>query len=78
MRWINLKPVIQREVSQKEKNKYCILVHVYGIQKNGTDDSFAGEELEKQTQRMDFWTQWGKGRVRQIERVALKYMHYHV
>ena len=30
-RWINLEPVIQNEVSQKEKNKYCILTHMYGI-----------------------------------------------
>ena len=31
MRWMNLEPVIQSEVSQKEKNKYCILMHIYGI-----------------------------------------------
>ena len=31
MRWMNLEPVIQSVVSQKEKNKYCILTHVYGI-----------------------------------------------
>ena len=29
MRWMNLEPVIQSEVSQKEKNKYCILIHIY-------------------------------------------------
>ena len=29
--WINLESVIQSEVSQKEKNKYCILTHIYGI-----------------------------------------------
>ena len=28
--WINLESVIQREVRQKEKNKY-ILTHTYGI-----------------------------------------------
>ena len=28
MRWINLEPVIESEVSQKEKNKYCILTHI--------------------------------------------------
>ena len=28
MRWINLEPIIQGEVSQKEKDKYCILTHV--------------------------------------------------
>ena len=31
MRWMDLEPVIQSEVSQKEKNKYCILMHVCGI-----------------------------------------------
>ena len=31
LRWMNLEPVKQNEVSQKEKNKYCILIHVYGI-----------------------------------------------
>ena len=31
MRWMKLEPIIQSEVSQKEKNKYCILMHVYGI-----------------------------------------------
>ena len=30
-RWMNLEPVIQSEVSQEEKNKYCILTHIYGI-----------------------------------------------
>ena len=31
MRWMKLEPVIQREVSQKEKEKYHILTHIYGI-----------------------------------------------
>ena len=31
MRWMNLEPVIQSEVSQKEKDKYHILTHIYGI-----------------------------------------------
>ena len=31
MRWMNLEPVIQNEVSQKEKNKYFILTRIYGI-----------------------------------------------
>ena len=31
MRWMNLEPVIQSEVSQKEKNKYRILIHINGI-----------------------------------------------
>ena len=31
MRWMNLEPIIQREVSQKKKDKYRILTHIYGI-----------------------------------------------
>ena len=31
VRWMNLEPIIQSEVSQKEKHKYCILTHIYGI-----------------------------------------------
>ena len=31
MRWMNLEPIIQTEVSQKGKVKYCILMHIYGI-----------------------------------------------
>ena len=31
MRWMNPEPTIQNEVSQKEKDKYCILTHIYGI-----------------------------------------------
>ena len=29
--WMTLEPVIQSEVSQKEKDKYHILTHIYGI-----------------------------------------------
>ena len=31
MRWMNLEPIIQSEVSQKEKNKCHVLTHIYGI-----------------------------------------------
>ena len=31
MRWMELESVIQSEVSQKEKNKYHRLTHIYGI-----------------------------------------------
>ena len=29
MRWMSLESIIQSEVSQKEKDKYCILTHIY-------------------------------------------------
>ena len=31
MRWMKPEPIIQSEVSQKEKHQYSILLHVYGI-----------------------------------------------
>ena len=31
VRWMDLESVIQSEVSQKEKNKYHTLIHIYGI-----------------------------------------------
>ena len=31
MRWTKLEPIIQSEVSQKEKHQYSILTHIYGI-----------------------------------------------
>ena len=31
MRWMNLEPIIQSKVSQKEKHQYSILIHIYGI-----------------------------------------------
>ena len=40
--------VIRSEVSQKEKDKCCILPQTYGIQKNGIDEPIcrAGTEVE--------------------------------
>ena len=31
IRWMKLEPIIQSEVSQKEKHQYSILRHIYGI-----------------------------------------------
>ena len=31
MRWMKLEPIIQSEVSQKEKHQYNILMHIYVI-----------------------------------------------
>ena len=48
MRWMKLEPIIQSEVSQKEKHRYSILTHIYGIYKDGNDDSIC--ETAKETQ----------------------------
>ena len=49
MRWTNLGPIIQSEVSQKEKDKYRILTHIHGIEKNGTEELIDRAAMEKQT-----------------------------
>ena len=49
MRQMNLEPIIQNEIYQKEKNKYCILVHKYGIWKDDTDKPICREAMEMQT-----------------------------
>ena len=49
MRWMNLEPIIQSEVSQKEKDKYHIVTHIYGIQKTGTEEFIFRAAVEKQT-----------------------------
>ena len=53
MRQMNLDPIIQSEVSQKEKDKYRIPTQIYGIQKNGTEELIFRAAVEKQTQRID-------------------------
>ena len=47
MRWMKLESIIQNIVSQKEK-QYSILMHIYGIQKDGNDDPKC--ETAKETQ----------------------------
>ena len=46
MRWMNLEPIIQSEVSQKENDKHCILMHMYG---NDTEELIYRAAKEKQT-----------------------------
>ena len=38
MRQMKLKPIIKSEINQREKHQYSILMHVYGIQKDGNDN----------------------------------------
>ena len=46
MRWMKLEPVIQSGVSQEEKHQYSILMHIYGIQKDGNNDPICKTEKE--------------------------------
>ena len=33
LRWMNLEPIIQSEVSQNDKDKYCILTYMWNLEK---------------------------------------------
>ena len=48
MRWIKLEPIIQGEVSQKEKHQYSLLTHIYGIYKDSNYDPIC--QAAKETQ----------------------------
>ena len=45
---MNLENVIETEVSQKEKKKYCLLMHICGVQKNGTDEPAYKVEIDRE------------------------------
>ena len=49
IRWTKQEPIIQSEVSQKEKCKYRLLMHIYEIQKDGSDEFIFRAIMEKQT-----------------------------
>ena len=64
MRWMKLEPIIQSEISQKEKHQYSILTHIYGILKDGNDNPVCETAQETQMYRTVFWTLWERERVR--------------
>ena len=73
MRWMNLEPIIQIEASQKEKDKYCILTHIYRIEKNGTEEFIYRATVKKQTENRLMDMGRGEERVRCMERVTWKF-----
>ena len=44
---MNLEPIIQSEVSQQEKDKYNILMHIYGTYKNGFEEFIYRAAMKK-------------------------------
>ena len=76
MRWMKLEPMIQSEVSQKGKHQYSILMHIYGIQKDGNDNPVCETAKETQMYTTVFWTLWEKARVGWSERIGFKHVYY--
>ena len=73
---MKLEPIIQGEVSQKDKDQYSILMHIYGIYKDGNDTPICKTAKETQMYRTDFWTLWEKETVGCFERTASKHVCY--
>ena len=78
MIWMKLEPIIQSEVSKKDKDQCSILTHICGIWKDGNDNPICKTEKETQMYRTDFWTLWEKARVGWSKRIALKHVYYQV
>ena len=63
MRWMNLEPIIQSEVSKKEKNKYHILTYVYmESRKMILMNLFAGQQWRHRHREQTYGQGQGGGR----------------
>ena len=75
MKWLNIQLVIQNEVSQKEKNKSLVLMHIYMESRKMVLMNFLqgrNRDADIENRR---WTQQGKERVPRIEREELKHTY---
>ena len=59
---MKLEPIIQSEISQKEKHQYSILTHIYGNWKDGNNNPVYETAKETLMYRTVFWTLWERER----------------
>ena len=76
--WMKLEPIKQSEVSQRERSKYHIFMHICGIQKNELMKLFAGGNRSRDVEKALVDSLRGEGRVGLTERIVWKYTHYHL
>ena len=72
-----MEPIIQSEVSQKEKHQYSILMHIYGIQKDGNNNPVyeTARDTDVQNSLMD---SVGEGEGGKIWENGIEHVKYHV
>ena len=63
---------------KKEKHQYSILMHIYGIYKDGNDNPVYETAKETLMYRTGLWTLWERERVGRFGRMALKHVKCHV
>ena len=57
MRWMKLEPIIQSEVSQKEKHQHSILAHTYGFRKIVTMILYARKQKRDVKSRLWYYVE---------------------
>ena len=61
MKWTKLEPIIQSEVSQKEKYKYHILTHIYGLWIDVLMNLFSGQQWRNRHRELKVGGEEGEG-----------------
>ena len=62
MKWMTLEPIIQSDISQKEKHQYSILKHIYGIYKDDNDDLICKAAKERHRYKEQTFGLYGRRR----------------
>ena len=75
MRWMKLEPIIQSEVSQKDKDQYIILTIYMEFRKMVTITLYAKQKKRHRCIEQTFGL-WEKVRVGCFERTASKHVYY--
>ena len=75
MIWIKLEPIIQSEVSQKDRHQYSILTHTYGIWKMVMITLYVRQKKRHRYIEQTFGL-WEMARVGCSERITLKHVYY--
>ena len=75
---MNPEPIIQSEVSQKEKDKYCILMHIYmESRKMVLMNPFAGQQWRRRRREQTYRHSRGRRGWTYGERTG-KHIHYNM
>ena len=72
MRWMNLEPIIQSDLSQKEKDECHILMYIYRIRKMVLKNLHTGQQWRNRHREQIYGHGEGEERVRCMERVTWK------
>ena len=72
MRWMKLRPIIQSEVSQKEKHQYSILMHIYMEFRKMEQQPYMQDNKRDTDVKNRLWTLWEKATVGTIQEKSIE------